>query len=85
MRDFIGRIAGLKITHKTVEQGRRYRDITVRREAVANIADMAVDAENLLRDHHCALWLAGRIGAIGGERVAVAGGEREMPGQIVLP
>ncbi len=85
MRDFVGRIAGLEIAHEAVEQRRRHRDITLRREPVADIADMAVDAEYLLRDHHRALRLAGRVGAIGAERVAVAGGEREMLAQNGLP
>ena len=48
MRDLVGRIAGLEIAHEAVEQGGRHRDIAFRREPVADIADMAVDAEYLL-------------------------------------
>ena len=85
MRDFVGRIAGLEIAHEAIEQGGRHRDIAVRREPIADIADMAVDAENLLRDHHRAFRLAVGIGAIGAKRMVVAGGEREMLAQDQLP
>ena len=85
MRDLVGRIAGLEIAHEAIEQGGRNSDIAFRGEPVADIADMAVDAENLLRDHHRALRLAGRIGAIGAERMIVGGGERKMLAQYLLP
>ena len=51
-------------------------------EAVA--ADMVVDAENLLNDHDPALGRTGRVGAIGAQLVAVAGGEREVLTQVFL-
>ena len=67
IRDFIRRIAALKIRLGAIEDRRRDRDIAFGREAVAHRADMVIDAENFLDHHDGRLRLAGGVGAIGTE------------------
>ena len=85
MRDLVRRIAALEIAHEAVEHRRRHRDIAFGGEPVAQRADVMIDAENLLHDDHAALRLAGRIGAIGAERMRVRCGEVELLAQESLP
>ena len=61
------RVAGLEILLRAVEQRRRHRGIAIAGEVVADLADVLVDAENLLDDDDAALRRAGRIGPIGAE------------------
>src|SRR5262245_34718279 len=69
--DLLGRIAGLEVAHLAVEQRRRHGDVAFGREAVAHAADVMIDAENFLDDHHPADGLAARFGAIGTKAVAI--------------
>ena len=62
-------VAGLEILLGAVEHLRRDRDIAQRGVAVGNVADVVVDAENLLDDDDGAARLAFGIGAIGAERM----------------
>ena len=72
-----GRIAAFEIGLIAVEDRRRDRDVTERGKAVADRADVMIDAENFLDDDHAALRRAGRIGAIGAELESVRSGECE--------
>ena len=81
IRDLVRRIAAFEVAHEAVEHRRRHRHIAERGEPVADRADVMVDAENLLDDHHAALRRALRIGAIGAELMLVAGGECELLAQ----
>ena len=85
IRDLVRRVAAFEVAHETVEYRRRHRHVTKRGEPVADRADVMVDAENLLDDHHAALRLALRIGAIGAELMLVVGGECELFAQWTLP
>ena len=83
--DLVRRIAAFEIAHEAVEHRRRHRRIAEPRQPVADRADVMVDAENLLHHDQAAFRRAGRIGAIGAERVLVAGGECELLTQGSLP
>jgi hypothetical protein len=56
-------------------QGRCHGNIAVGGKAVADCADVLVDAEDLLDDDDAALGRTFRIGAIGPEFVLIGGGE----------
>src|ERR1700720_1748194 len=62
--DFGRRITAFEIRRHAVEYRRGHRSIAECRKAIADIAYVMIDAENLLDDHDPALWLAGRLGAI---------------------
>ena len=71
MLDLGGRVAAFEIGLDAVENRRRNRGIALRREPVAQVADVMVDAEYFLNDHDCALRLARRIGAVAAELEAI--------------
>ncbi len=79
------RITRLVVLLRPVEQRRRDRGVAFLGKVVADLADVLVDAENLLNDDDAALRRAGRIGAIGAKLEAVGRGEREMLTQVYLP
>ena len=83
--DVVGRIAALEVLGLPVEQRGRDRRIAFLRELVGDGADVLVDAEDFLDDHHAALGRAGRVGAIGAQLELVGGREREMLTQFDLP
>src|SRR5262245_20646205 len=85
VRNFVGRVAALEITHEAIEHGRRNGGITDRREAIAHCADVAVDAEYLLDHHDAALGCSGGIGAICPERMVIGGSQGELLTQRYLP
>src|SRR6516225_11120858 len=76
--DLVGRIAAFEARLRAVEQGRGDGDETFGRQPIADRADVAVDAENLLNDHDAAHGRALRIGPIGAQLVLVGGGEPEL-------
>ena len=83
--DLVRRIAALEIAHETVEHSRRHRHVAERRQPVADRADVMIDAENLLHHDQPAFRRAGRIGAVGAERMLIGGGEFELLTQENLP
>ncbi len=83
--DFGRRIAAFEIRRHAVKYRRRHRGIAECRKAVADIADVMIDAENLLDNHEAALWLAGRIGAITAELEAVRCSQRNLITQLEPP
>ena len=60
---------------RTVKGGWRNRQITSRRIAIGDGANVRVDAENFLQNDDSALRLANRFGNVSGQREAVSGGE----------
>ena len=59
-----------------VEQGRRDCVIALLGEIIDGLADVVVDAENFLNDHHPGPRRSLRLGGVGVEAVAVGCGER---------
>ena len=68
-------IAQLDALFGAVIKRRRDSHIAIGGKAVGEGADMLVDAENFLNDDDGALGRAVRIGPVGAEGVAVAGGQ----------
>src|SRR4029453_18676218 len=85
VRDFVGRVATLEITHEAIEHSRRNGRVTDSGKAVAHRADVPVDAEYLLDHHDAALGCTGGIGAVCAERMAISGGQGELLTQRYLP
>ena len=85
LRDLRRRVAALEVLLRAIEQRRRHRGVAFVGEAVADRADVLVDAENFLNDDDAALRRARRIGAIGAELMAVGGGQCELLTQVNLP
>ncbi len=85
MGNLVRCVAALKIADEAVENRGCDRDITQRRQAIADSADVMIDPENLLHHHHAAPGLAGGIGAIGPERVLLGRGQGELLTQVCLP
>src|SRR5262245_29065278 len=85
VRDFVGRVAALEVAHEAVEHGGRNGRVADRSEAVAHRADVLVDAEYLLDNHHAAFGGSGGIGAVCAERMVIGGGQGELLTQRYLP
>jgi hypothetical protein len=73
--DVVGRVAELDVLLHAVEKRRRDREIPVGRIAVGDLPDVAVHAEDLLDHDDAAARLAGGLGAVRSELVAVGCGE----------
>jgi hypothetical protein len=67
----VGRIAELHAGLDAVESGRRHREVSVRRVAIGDRADVRVDAEYFLDDDDASLGTAGGLRDISGEYEAV--------------
>src|SRR5262249_46483682 len=76
--DLVGRITALEAGLAPVEQRRRQRAIAGISEAIADRADMMVDAENLLNDHHAALGGGFGVGPVGSQLMLIGGSKPEM-------
>src|SRR5690606_36071333 len=75
LRDVLGAVAELDSLLQAVEERRRHDVVALAREAVGDGADVAIDAEDLLKNDHRAARLACRLGHIGPELVAILRGE----------
>ena len=70
-RDVLRRVADVDVALVAIEQRRGDRPVAIGGVAVADAADVAVDAEDLLRDDEPAARRSGGIGTIGGKPESV--------------
>src|SRR5438552_4431922 len=76
-RDILRRVTDIEVALIAIEQRRRDGHVTIGREAAADAADVAVDAEDLLGNDQSPAWLAlpRRIGTIRRQPKPVGGGQ----------
>src|SRR5262249_24986371 len=74
-----------EVAHLAIEQRRRHGHVAFGREAVAHAANVMIDPEDFLDDHHSADRLAARLGAIGTKAVVVGCSELDRLTQADLP